>query len=53
LRKGLVADVKKAGLDPAKIVVHGGAGLNFGGMSGNFNRRAVLKRGQPRIRRLA
>jgi L-ascorbate metabolism protein UlaG (beta-lactamase superfamily) len=33
MRKGLVADFKKAGLDPAKIVVHGGAGMNFGGMS--------------------
>ena len=33
LRKGLVADFKKAGLDPAKIVAHGGAGMNFGGMT--------------------
>ena len=31
MRKGLVAEFKKAGLDPAKIVVHGGAGMNFGG----------------------
>jgi len=33
LRKGLVADFKKAGLDPAKIVAHGGAGMNFGGVT--------------------
>lgn len=31
MRKGLVPDFKKAGLDPAKIVVNGGAGMNFGG----------------------
>ena len=30
---GLVPDFKKAGLDPAKIVVNGGAGMNFGGTS--------------------
>ena len=30
---GLVPDFKKAGLDPAKIVVNHGAGLNFGGTS--------------------
>ena len=28
---GLVPDFKKAGLDPAKIVVNHGASLNFGG----------------------
>jgi L-ascorbate metabolism protein UlaG (beta-lactamase superfamily) len=28
---GLLPDFKKAGLDPAKIVVNGGAGMNFGG----------------------
>jgi L-ascorbate metabolism protein UlaG (beta-lactamase superfamily) len=33
MRKGLVADFKKAGLDPAKVVANGGAGMNFGGMS--------------------
>jgi L-ascorbate metabolism protein UlaG (beta-lactamase superfamily) len=33
MRKGLVPDFKKAGLDPAKIVVNGGAGMNFGGTS--------------------
>lgn len=31
MRKGLIPDFKKAGLDPAKIVVNGGAGMNFGG----------------------
>jgi len=30
---GLVPDFKKAGLDPTKIVVNGGAGMNFGGTS--------------------
>jgi L-ascorbate metabolism protein UlaG (beta-lactamase superfamily) len=33
MRKGLIPDFKKAGLDPAKIVVNGGAGMNFGGTS--------------------
>ena len=33
LRKGLVPEFKKAGLDPAKIVVNHGAGMNFGGVS--------------------
>jgi L-ascorbate metabolism protein UlaG (beta-lactamase superfamily) len=32
-RKGLIPEFKKAGLDPAKIVVNGGAGMNFGGAS--------------------
>ena len=31
MRKGFVADFKKAGLDPAKIVANGGAGMTFGG----------------------
>ena len=31
LRRGLVEDFKKAGLDPAKIVAHGGNAMNFGG----------------------
>ena len=31
MRKGLVPDFKKAGLDPAKIVVNNGAAMNFGG----------------------
>jgi L-ascorbate metabolism protein UlaG (beta-lactamase superfamily) len=31
MRKGLVPDFKKAGLEPAKVVVNGGAGMNFGG----------------------
>jgi len=30
---GLVPDFKKVGLDPAKIVSNGGAGMNFGGTS--------------------
>jgi L-ascorbate metabolism protein UlaG (beta-lactamase superfamily) len=30
-QNGLVPDFKKAGLDNAKIVVNGGAGINFGG----------------------
>ncbi|HUI99885.1 MAG TPA: MBL fold metallo-hydrolase [Usitatibacter sp.] len=33
LRKGLIPDFKKAGLDPSKIVSNGGSGMNFGGMS--------------------
>jgi L-ascorbate metabolism protein UlaG (beta-lactamase superfamily) len=33
MRKGLVPDFKKAGLDPAKIVVNNGAGMNFGGVA--------------------
>lgn len=33
LRKGLVGDFKSAGLDAAKIVSNGGAGMNFGGVS--------------------
>ncbi len=33
LRKGLIPDFKKAGLDPAKIVSNGGAAMNFGGVS--------------------
>jgi L-ascorbate metabolism protein UlaG (beta-lactamase superfamily) len=33
MRKGLVDDFKKAGLDPAKVVANGGAGMNFGGVS--------------------
>ena len=31
MRKGLVDDFKSAGLDPAKVVVNGGASMNFGG----------------------
>jgi len=31
MRKGLVDEFKAAGLDPAKIVVNSGAGMNFGG----------------------
>lgn len=31
LRRGLVEDFKKAGLDPAKIVANSGAAMNFGG----------------------
>lgn len=30
---GLVPKFRKAGLDPSKIVVNGGAGMNFGGVS--------------------
>jgi L-ascorbate metabolism protein UlaG (beta-lactamase superfamily) len=33
MRKGLLGDFKNAGLDPAKIVVNGGAGQNFGGVA--------------------
>jgi L-ascorbate metabolism protein UlaG (beta-lactamase superfamily) len=33
MRKGLLADFKSAGLDPAKIVSNGGGGMNFGGAS--------------------
>jgi L-ascorbate metabolism protein UlaG (beta-lactamase superfamily) len=33
MRKGLVPEFKNAGLDPAKIVANGGAGMNFGGTS--------------------
>ena len=33
MRKGLVDDFKRAGVDPAKIVANGGAGMNFGGVS--------------------
>jgi L-ascorbate metabolism protein UlaG (beta-lactamase superfamily) len=33
MRKGLVDDFKRAGLDPARIVANGGAGMNFGGVS--------------------
>jgi len=31
MRKGLVPDFKNAGLEPAKIVVNNGSGVNFGG----------------------
>jgi L-ascorbate metabolism protein UlaG (beta-lactamase superfamily) len=31
MRKGLVPEFKSAGLDPAKVVVNGGGGINFGG----------------------
>jgi len=33
MRKGLVPEFKNAGLDPAKVVANGGAGMNFGGTS--------------------
>ena len=33
MRKGLIPDFKNAGLDPAKLVSNGGAGMNFGGIS--------------------
>lgn len=33
MRKGLVPEFHKAGLDPAKIVLNHGAGMNFGGTS--------------------
>ncbi|HZQ74903.1 MAG TPA: MBL fold metallo-hydrolase [Burkholderiales bacterium] len=33
LRRGLVPEFKKAGLDNAKIVSNGGGGMNFGGVS--------------------
>ena len=33
MRNGLVSDFRNAGLDPAKVVVNGGAGMNFGGVS--------------------
>jgi L-ascorbate metabolism protein UlaG (beta-lactamase superfamily) len=31
MRKGLIPDFQKAGLEPAKIVANGGAAMNFGG----------------------
>ena len=37
LRKGLVPDFKKAGIDPAKVVVNGGNAMNFGGASRHGN----------------
>jgi len=33
MRKGLIPEFKIAGLDPAKVVANGGAGMNFGGVS--------------------
>ncbi|HLX31107.1 MAG TPA: MBL fold metallo-hydrolase [Casimicrobiaceae bacterium] len=33
MRKGLVDDFKRAGLDPKKIVANEGAGMNFGGVA--------------------
>ena len=33
MRKGLVPEFKKAGLEPANIVANKGAGMNFGGMA--------------------
>jgi L-ascorbate metabolism protein UlaG (beta-lactamase superfamily) len=33
MRNGLIPEFKKAGLDPTKVVVNGGAGMNFGGVS--------------------
>ncbi len=42
MRKGLVPDFKKAGLDPAKIVVNNGAGMNFGGIAKHGNMTARL-----------
>ena len=33
MRKGLVPEFKNAGLDPAQIVINGGASMNFGGTS--------------------
>lgn len=33
MRKGLVPDFKKVGLDPAKVVANNGAGMNFGGIA--------------------
>jgi L-ascorbate metabolism protein UlaG (beta-lactamase superfamily) len=33
MRKGLVDEFKRVGLDPAKIVANGGAGINFGGVA--------------------
>lgn len=43
LRKGLVADFKKVGLDPAKIVSNNGGGMNFGGTTkhGSMSARLV------------
>jgi L-ascorbate metabolism protein UlaG (beta-lactamase superfamily) len=42
MRKGLVPDFKKAGLDPAKVVANGGAGMNFGGVSKHGAMKAHL-----------
>jgi L-ascorbate metabolism protein UlaG (beta-lactamase superfamily) len=33
MRKGLVDDFKRAGLDPSKVVANNGAGMNFGGIA--------------------
>ncbi|HEX3097460.1 MAG TPA: MBL fold metallo-hydrolase, partial [Usitatibacter sp.] len=33
MRKGLVPEFKKAGMDPTKLVVNGGNAMNFGGMA--------------------
>jgi len=33
MRKGLLDEFKAAGIDPAKVVVNGGAAMNFGGMT--------------------
>jgi L-ascorbate metabolism protein UlaG (beta-lactamase superfamily) len=42
LRKGLVPDFKKAGLDNAKLVVNGGNAMNFGGSCRHGNMVAHL-----------
>lgn len=31
MRKGLIPEFAKAGIDPKKVVINGGAGMNFGG----------------------
>ena len=43
MRRGLVEQYKKVGLDPAKVVVNGGASMNFGGAAkhGAMNVRLV------------
>ena len=42
MRKGLIDDFKNAGLDPAKIVANGGAGMNFGGVAKHGGMTAYL-----------
>src|SRR5262245_4168759 len=46
MRRGLVEDFKKAGLDPAKIVANGGAAMNFGG---TVKHRAMTARLVPAV----
>jgi L-ascorbate metabolism protein UlaG (beta-lactamase superfamily) len=42
MRAGLVQRFRDNGLDPEKIVVNGGAGINFGGRADHHEMRAIL-----------